>query len=243
MTSLKKCICLLLSYFSLSMATVSGQGKVITGKVTDATGNPVASASVYFKGRFGGTWTSKDGVYRTILPDKADTLICSHVNFYQQRIKIEGNSIINIELQRKGLYSTEITIAGTHKFSATELADTVVLKKQQKPKDNMIFDRVEIQAYFSRGETAFKKYLASAIVYPDSATISTVCGTVIVGFLINEDGVAQDISIIKGVNPFADQAVIHAIENMPKWMPAIQNGRRVDQYKEVEVAFDIKGVK
>jgi hypothetical protein len=45
------------------------------------------------------------------------------------------------------------------------------------------------------------------------------------------------------VNPFADEAVIHAIKNMPKWMPAIQNGRRMGQYKEVEVAFDIRGVK
>lgn len=243
MTRLNKFICLLLSYFSLSMATASGQGKFITGKVTDAAGNPVASASVYFKGRLGGTWTSKDGVYRTILPEKADTLICSHVNFYEQRIKIEGNSAINIELQRKGLNSTEIAIAGTHKFSATELADTVVVKKPQKPNDNMIFDRVEIEASFSGGETAFKKYLASAIVYPDSATISTVAGTVKVGFLINEDGVPQDIRILKGVNPFADEAVIHAIKNMPKWMPAIQNGRRMGQYKEVEVAFDIRGVK
>jgi len=217
MTYLNRFICILLGYFSLGIATVSGQNKVLTGKVTDAAGNPVASASVYFKGRGqGGNLTSKDCVYRTIVPEKADTLICSHLNFYEQRIKIEGNSIINVELQRKGMYSTEITIAGTHKFSETELTDTALLKKQQKPKDNMIFDRVEIYAYFNGGETAFKKYLASAIIYPDSSTISTVCGTVKVGFLINEDGVAQDIRIIKGVNPFADEAVIGAIKNMPK---------------------------
>ena len=244
MKRVNTCSCVLYCFFSLTIFDTAGQNRIITGTVTDAAGNPVSSASIYIKGsRYGGTWTSKEGVYRTFLPEKADTLICTHLNFYEQRIKVEGNSIINIELQRKGMSPTGITVTGTHKLSKAELADTAVLQKQQKPNENMIFDKVEIYASFRGGETAFEKYLASAIVYPDSATISTVNGTVKVGFVINKDGVAQQIHIIKGVNPFADEAVINAIKNMPKWSSAIQNGRMVDQYKEVEVKFDIKGVR
>jgi len=43
--------------------------------------------------------------------------------------------------------------------------------------------------------------------------------------------------LIKGINFYLDNKVIAALKNMPKWTPAMQNGRYVEQERYVSVSF------
>ena len=138
------------------------------------------------------------------------------------------------------IYKSSIT--GTHKFSAEEKLSKAATNHKDDWDDNRIYVRVESSASFPGGDGAFNRYLTKAIVYPDSATISEVKGIVKVGFIIDREGHPSNILLLRGINKFADEAVLKAISNSPKWAPPNQNGRFVEQSLEVSVAFDISGV-
>jgi hypothetical protein len=235
---------LLLCSFTLYVILSIGQKQLLTGTVTDETGKPVAYASITFKNtNKGGTLTLKDGTFKTYIFKAYDTLICTHINYIKKCEKIDGNSIINLVLETKIQPATSISIIGTHNYSTEELQKLKNETGQLTEDDNRIFTKVEINASFYGGESGFQKYLTAEILYPDSATISDVKGIVKVGFVIGTDGLPKNISLIKGINKFTDKLVLDVISKMPKWIPALQNGRSVDQYKEVAVSFDITGQK
>lgn len=226
--------------FCILMNATYGQNKTIIGKVTNESGEPVASAAISFKNsREYGTMTDKDGTYKTSIPKNADSIICRHLNFIYKTIKIDGNNIINFILTKEKVYTTELTIIGTHKYTQEEIYNSQ--KEDKFIEDDKVFTRVEISAQFPGGNDAVKKYLAKTIIYPNSATISDVKGIVKIGFVIGIDGYTKSFKLLKGVNKFADDAVINALKKMPKWIPAMQNGSYVEQPKEVSVTFNIIG--
>jgi protein TonB len=135
-----------------------------------------------------------------------------------------------------------LSITGTHTFSDEEKLKRATTKQKEEDDDNRIFTRVEVYAGFPGGYDAFTRYLKKAAAYPDSATIAEVKGIVKVGFIIDLDGYPKNIMLLRGINKFANEAVLKAISKSPKWMPPNQNGRYVEQYQEVSVTFDISGV-
>jgi hypothetical protein len=216
---------------------------MIKGRVIDEAGKPVAYASITFKGSSkGGTWTMEDGTYNTFIPNGSDTIVCTHLNYIKKSEKIDGNNIINLILSRQVPRQSKIAVVGTHKYTQEEL--TILKNKiNEVDKDeNGIFTRIEVYASFIGGEDAFQKYLTRTIIYPDTATISNVKGIVKTSFIIGKDGLIKNVTLLKGINKFADDLVLQAISKMPKWIPAIQNGRNVEQYREVSVSFDITGI-
>lgn len=232
----------LLCSFSFYVTLSIAQKQLLIGKVTDEAGKPVAYASITFQGtNKGGTWTMEDGTFRTYIFKGYDTLICTHINYIKKNEKIEGNSVINLILETNIQPATSISVVGTHKYTSEELKSLKSEEDQLTEDDNRIFVRVEINASFVGGESAFQKYLTTEIVYPDSATISDVKGVVNVSFIIGKDGLPKNITLKKGINRFTDELVLNAISKMPKWRPAQQNGRFVDQNKEVSISFDISG--
>ncbi len=216
------------------------QSNRITGKVVDQGGNPIAYASITFKGsgKFG-AWTLPDGTFDTFVPQKSDTIVCTHVNFKKAFESTSGNNFITFVLEKKESQENVITILGTHKYSKQEID-----KRQRKNPvvdEARTFIKVEIEADFPGGQTKLTKYLQEHISYPDSASISDVNGIVKVGFVIDIDGYPKKITLLKGVNKFADEVVIKAISSMPKWNQAMQNGRYIEFYREIAVLFKIEG--
>ena len=225
----------------LLFANISfGQNKTISGKVTNEAGEPIPYAGINFIGsREYGSMTNKDGNYYTSIPIRADSIKSRHINYFAKTIKIDGNNVINFVLSKRPVYSTEVSINGTHKYSQDEISKSQNITKYIE--DGKIFTIIEIYAEFYGGSDALKKYFEKAIIYPDSANISDVKGIVNVGFIIGTDGYPKSVTILKGVNKFADEAVLNAVKKMPKWKQALQNGSYIEQGRELSVSFDIKG--
>src|SRR6478609_9231017 len=72
--------------FALLIGQVAAQNHTISGTVTDASGAPVAGASVAVKGTNRGTSTASDGTFSVIVPGSAKTLIISAVNLTTQEV-------------------------------------------------------------------------------------------------------------------------------------------------------------
>lgn len=75
------------------------QETTITGLVTDADGAPLLGATVQIEGTSIGVTTDFDGNYTINVPELGSNLIFSYIGFVQKIISIEGQTIINVQLE------------------------------------------------------------------------------------------------------------------------------------------------
>ena len=94
---MKRFTTLMLGLLFLS-AHLLAQTRTITGKVTDAGGNPVASASVQIQNTQVGTITKEDGTFSLALPANASVLVISAVGMTTQEIIIGNQNNIVVSL-------------------------------------------------------------------------------------------------------------------------------------------------
>ena len=106
-----------LSLLSIIFAgELAAQGKLITGRVTDSSGNPVSNASVTVQGRRTGTSTNAEGTFRLNVPSDTYTLVFSSIGFASQEVAIAGRSSISVRLMVKETGLDEVVVAyGTAK--------------------------------------------------------------------------------------------------------------------------------
>lgn len=95
--------------FSLELLA---QTRIISGKVTDANGNPLPNASVVIKGTNSGTTTDNEGTYSLNVLANARTLVISSIGLTQQEISIGSNTTINVLLQAANLNLQEVVVVG-----------------------------------------------------------------------------------------------------------------------------------
>ena len=75
------------------------QTRTVTGKVTDASGAPIAGASVQIKGTSTGTVTKEDGTFTISVPNNSRTLTVSAVGQASREISLGNQNTINVALQ------------------------------------------------------------------------------------------------------------------------------------------------
>ena len=103
----------------------NAQGKLVSGKVTDAGGLPVAGATVQIKGGTAGTASLNDGSFKLNVPDAANTLTISAVGFTTQDIVI-GGGVVSVKLIAAGSILTDVVVIGYGTTKKKELTGSVV---------------------------------------------------------------------------------------------------------------------
>jgi CarboxypepD_reg-like domain/Gram-negative bacterial TonB protein C-terminal len=212
------------------------QSKILRGSVVDESGRPVAYASITFKGFSYGTMTDKNGNYAAMILEKYDSIVCTHTSYKCAAEKIEGNTTINFIMEAMKLPATTLSIDTVLNSKSSSLSPK---NENENIKDHKYFEKVEIFAQYPGGEKAFQKYLKTHIIDSMPSTLPKVQGTVKYGFNISPEGVPKDFFLLKGIDKSVDEYVMRILSKMPKWIPALQNGPTVEQYREVEIYFNI----
>jgi len=102
-----------------------------------------------------------------------------------------------------------------------------------------VFMAVEQFPSFPGGDKAFGQYLTKSIRYPDMARKNKTEGRVIATFVIEKDGTAKDIKIVRGIGDGADEEAVRVLKAMPKWAPGMQNGKAVRTQYSVPITFNL----
>jgi Ca-activated chloride channel homolog len=112
---MKKTILLMLPiiFFGIAAFTTLNQ-KIITGKITDETGNPVSFASVNIKGAKMGASADANGEYKLSAPESATTLIFVAAGFIQQEVNINTRTIINVVLKKSAKELNEVVVVSAY---------------------------------------------------------------------------------------------------------------------------------
>ena len=104
----------LLLLFMMLIVTISSTmaQKVVTGAVTDLTGQPLPGATVVVKGTANGTVTNTDGNYSiSNVPDDA-ILVFSFVGMLTQEITVGSQTTINVTLEAETIGLEEVIAVG-----------------------------------------------------------------------------------------------------------------------------------
>jgi TonB-linked SusC/RagA family outer membrane protein len=85
--------------------------QIITGKVTDSEGNPLAGASVKRKGDNVGISTGTDGSFSILVPDESAILVISYLGYKTQEVRA-GRSTLYVTLEQKQSELGEVVVVG-----------------------------------------------------------------------------------------------------------------------------------
>ncbi len=99
----------LLTVLVLSASLAFSQTKTITGKLTDAQGQPVPFLTVRVKGTKGGVSADADGNF-TIKAKAGDVLIVSGTGVTTKEISVTGDNVQDIQVVRANSSMTEVVV-------------------------------------------------------------------------------------------------------------------------------------
>jgi TonB-dependent starch-binding outer membrane protein SusC len=100
----------LCSLVLLSISAVA-QDKVVTGKITDSAGAPIAGVTVTPQGATGGTTTGPDGTFHLTVRPATRFLVISSIGYATQRVAITG-SPIQVALSAASSLQSEVVVIG-----------------------------------------------------------------------------------------------------------------------------------
>ncbi|MEZ4902319.1 MAG: carboxypeptidase-like regulatory domain-containing protein [Spirosomataceae bacterium] len=104
--------CSLLMAMCLFVLSVRAQDREVTGKVISSEdGSQMPGVSIAVKGTSKGTNSDAEGNYRLSVPENA-TLVFSFVGFALLEEKVNGRSVINVQLKAEARNLSEIVVTG-----------------------------------------------------------------------------------------------------------------------------------
>ncbi len=115
---------------------------------------------------------------------------------------------------------------------AEEVGTQVVAAPVEKKEDeDRIFTKVEKDAQFPGGLSAWNSYVKKAIEREIDEFTDSDFGTCIVKFVVDKQGNVSDVQATTMKGTKLAEIAVNAIRKGPKWIPAQQNGRMVNAYR------------
>ena len=100
--------------------------KTVTGRVTDATGQPLPGVSVTIKGTQFGATTNSNGEFSIVVPDDNATLVFSYVGYDSQETRVGTRTAVNVQLQTSTRSMDQVVVIGYGTASKRDLTGSIV---------------------------------------------------------------------------------------------------------------------
>jgi TonB family protein len=113
--------------------------------------------------------------------------------------------------------------------------------KDSLERANQIFEIVDEPAVFVGGTTELMKWIVKNLEYPTIAMEEGLQGRVYIKFIVEKDGSVSSPKVMRGIQdcPMCDKEAIRLVKSMPKWTPAIHDGRIVRSYMIIPIKFSL----
>lgn len=128
---------------------------------------------------------------------------------------------------------------------AQDVPPPAVSADSTKP-ENVFFSKVEEEASFPGGDEGWRQFLMKNL-HPERIVDlvkiprgkKSLKQTVIVKFIVLRDGTLTEIKAenAEQVDPYCAAAAIRVIKLSPNWIPAYQNGRKVNAVRRQPISF------
>lgn len=102
-----------------------------------------------------------------------------------------------------------------------------------------VYTFVDQNPEFPGGDKELIKLIKSKFQYPQMEFDNHIEGTVLVKFVIDEEGKTTNCKIIKGVSPGLDKEAIRIVKSLPRFVPGYQNNQPVKTYFNLPIVFKL----
>lgn len=151
------------------------------------------------------------------------------------KLSISVNDTISVEVTDQGSVEEAETLIGIWDIDSSD--KTIVQEI-----DDQVFSSVERWPEYPGGEQALFNFIEENKQYPQSAIDMGIEGRVILRFVIDEEGMINNIQVVRGVHPDLDKEALRVAKLMSKWTPGEINGKKVKVYHTLPVAFRLRDV-
>jgi protein TonB len=110
--------------------------------------------------------------------------------------------------------------------------------KESDSANNLVVEKVEVEASFPGGQQAWAKYITNAIMDKIKKFRRSDYGTCIVRFIVDTKGRVSDVQAMTMKKSRLAKVAIDAISNGPRWRPAQQDGKFVNAYRVQPVTLE-----
>ncbi|MGE5406807.1 MAG: energy transducer TonB [Methanosarcina sp.] len=102
-----------------------------------------------------------------------------------------------------------------------------------------IFVAAEVMPSFPGGTTALMTSIYKNITYPQDAKDNGIEGKVILRFVVTKEGNVVQPTIIKGLCPSIDKAVLDVVPKIPRFQPGSNGGKPVNIWYSIPITFKL----
>ena len=107
------------------------------------------------------------------------------------------------------------------------LAQTDIVKTDTVGAEDMVFLQVDVEPEFPGGLDSLFRFIWQNTQYPQKAVRNNITGKVYVTFVIEKDGSVSNVEVLRGVHKLLDKEAVRVTKLLPRWSPAMENGRPV----------------
>ena len=126
---MKRILLLIAPVIFIMLAFRPVNSHTVTGTITDDSGSPIPSASIFLKGTTQGTTSDSKGVFSLTISKLSGTLVFSAVGYDNKETKLKASTTtINVSLKTAGTSLQEVVVTGhatTRKRDITGSVTTV----------------------------------------------------------------------------------------------------------------------
>ena len=153
---------------------------------------------------------------------------------------LSGNAQ-NTPTPSNNVLSTKDSTTSEKKVVLTPI-DSVDLKSKpslnQKDKDG-IYMLADKMPQFPGGDNALFKYISQHLRYPSIPKSYGIEGTVIVGFVVNNIGKVEKVTVLSGVDPYLNYEAKRVIKSLPDFIPGQMKDKNVPVYYSIPITFNL----
>jgi TonB family protein len=178
-----------------------------------------------------------------------------------QSKKTEGWASVNFMIELNGSISNVVSTIPVDKTISDEVIRVIKSSPNWDPPKNLNVDEpvassvtlkfklpdqilneapfvvVEKMPTYPGGDKELIKFINSNIRYPEEAKTGNISGRVILRFVVNTEGKAEAITVLKNVHPLLDAEAVRVISLLSGWTPGMMGGKPVNVWYSVPVTF------
>ena len=104
-------------------------------------------------------------------------------------------------------------------------------------KHDVVFASAESAPKYPGGLSAFYQFVAENLKAPEKSMAKVAGKSLLLNIIIDHTGTPVYAEIEKGINKDCNNAALSIVSKMPKWTPALQNGKPVSAWIKIPLIY------
>jgi TonB family protein len=144
-------------------------------------------------------------------------------------------NVDKVEMEFSQLIDGKVPKPSANDFVTPENNDTLIVEE-----DPPLLGDVGPMPSFPGGTEKLFEFIKNNIRYPEIAEKNGVQGRVVVAFVVEVDGSISNVEVVRSVDQSLEEEALRVVNILPKWKPAMLNGKPIRSKYSVPITFRLK---